>query len=302
MNNKSPNKPFGSFTITLGILCWSGTTIIYRIWSSESIISPYLFMLLRYILATILVGSVWVVGKGYLENINRRQLAVLIFLGLFGIGYHNLSLYLGLKYLDASLGAVILATAPIFGELLELLLYKEKRMSMQTILWSLLSLIGVFIVVGFGNNNLEVIALLLVISSTIALATYNVVASKLMETSAITSKTVTFYTIGAGTTLFIPMTLIDSMTNGIDNTLNSVSEIDYWFAIIYMALIGIMVGRSLYNYGVEKAGPKLATLLMNLSPVFTTILGILILSEEISPGFIIGSVIIIFSVLKVISI
>lgn len=302
MNSKIDNKPLGSITITLGILCWSGTTILYRIWSSESIISPYLFMLLRYILATILVGIAWFFGKGYLERINKKEMMMLAFLGIFGIGYHNLSLYMGLKTIDASLGAVILAIAPIFGEILELIVYKEKKLHFQTILWSLISLLGVAVVVGLGYSSIDLVALLLVISSTIALATYNVFASRLMETSTITSKTVTFYTIGIGTTLFIPMTFLDSITTGIESTFSSIDKVSYWLSIIYMAFIGIMIGRSFYNYGVEKAGPKIATLLMNLSPIFTTILGILLLEENITIGFLIGSIIIIISVMKVISI
>ncbi|MFX0093813.1 MAG: DMT family transporter [Candidatus Hodarchaeota archaeon] len=302
VDQQAPSSPkielkvvLGGIYLCLGVLCWSGSTVVYK-FLSESF-PPYLVLAMRYILATLILGSFWIYSKGYKDQLNRKTVLILVILGLFGIAFHNLSIFLGVKYTSANMGAIIMATAPIIAQFLAVPVLK-RRVSKEGIGWSVLSLLGIVIVIGIGGTEPNWIGLLWLFGSAFSLAFFNVYAAKLMQEQSVTPKTLTCTTISIATFPFVPLLLIDF---GSITLLDTVTVfIVFWLSVLYLVLIGNIIGRSLYNIGVQKAGSSVATIIMNLGPIFTTILAFFFLGEIPTIGLIIGGSLVIVGVIGII--
>lgn len=285
----------GSIYLGLAVFCWSGGNIIYKFWSES--LPPYLILFFRYILASLLLGIIWIQGKGYKEPLDRKTVLTLVVLGLVGIAFHNLSLFFGVKYTSATMGAIILATAPIIAQFLAVPALKH-RISTEVIGWSVVSLIGVVIVVGVGWETPNWEGLLWLFGSTLTLAFFNVYAVKLMQESSITPKTLTFVTISVAMIPFFPLIFLDPWDITVLNTVPIIAS--FWFSIIYLVVVGNVIGRSLYNIGVQKAGSSIATVFINFGPIFTGILAFIFLNEIPTIGMLIGSVFVIIGVMGIV--
>lgn len=291
--NKS-SVGIGGIYLTLGVLCWSGSTIVYK--SLEGFPS-YLVLSMRYILATVLLGLLWVYKRGYREKINRKMFLLLLVLGFFGIAFHNLCIFVGVALTSASLGAIIIATAPIMAQFLGILILNH-HISLENIGWSIISLVGVLIVIGLGVESPNWLGIFWLIGAAFSLAFFNVCASRIMKESSITPNTLTFITVSLATIPFVPFLFLDLTSITMLNTTSVF--VDFWLAILYLVIIGNIVGRSLYNVGVKKGGSTVACIIMNFSPVFTGFLAFLFLKERPTAGLLVGGIIVIIGAMGII--
>ena len=62
-------------------------------------------------------------------------------------------------------------------------------------------------------------------------------------------------------------------------------------------MLGTAVGHMLYNYSIGQAGPTKAAIFMNLNTLFSLVAASLILGETITPGHLIGLVLIVIGVI-----
>lgn len=71
----------------------------------------------------------------------------------------------------------------------------------------------------------------------------------------------------------------------------------FWVAFFFSAMLGTAVGHMLYNYSIGQAGPTKAAIFMNLNTLFSLVAASLILGETITPGHLVGLVLIVIGVL-----
>ena len=63
-------------------------------------------------------------------------------------------------------------------------------------------------------------------------------------------------------------------------------------AVLYMGLVGTAAAHSLWNYSLSKMDASFCSMFYPLQPLVASVLGVLILHEEITPNFLIGGAVI----------
>jgi drug/metabolite transporter (DMT)-like permease len=209
-------------------------------------------------------------------------------LGLFGNGLFQPLFTTGLKYTTASDCSIIMATSPLFGIIISVLMGIEK-VSKKMIIGILISFIGVIIIVSkdmpssfslathFGGN-------LLMVGAVISFALYTVLAKPvLIKNSPLKVNT---YSIVTGTFISFPW----SIRSVLDQNWLSISA-TAWFVILFCVIITTALGYTLWYRGVAKIGPARTMIYHNLVPVTTISFAIPILGETISGFQVLGAVI-----------
>lgn len=284
----------GQTFIVLAIATWAGSNVVYKVWSQA--FPPFLFFFFRYLVSAVMVGFLWVLNKGYHDDLDRRTVATLVVMGVFGIAYYNLSLFIGLRYAPAAMGAVFISTAPIYAELL-LVTTTKIPLSRKTVFWAFFCMAGVAVVVGLGWEDASLVGLAWLLSSAVVLAFYNVFSANMMARKKISPPTVTFFTISSAAGFFFVAMLFEPRGAEV---LETTLSLGFWLSILYLSFFGVMIGRTLYNIGVKKAGANIATISMNLSPILTAALAFLFIDEIPTPGLVLGGAIVIIGVVGVV--
>jgi drug/metabolite transporter (DMT)-like permease len=101
----------------------------------------------------------------------------------------------------------------------------------------------------------------------------------------------TSYSILFCTIIMAPFAMVEVYKGGLVRPINA------FYGIFYMALFPTVIGYTIQQNTIKKLGASTAALFINLVPVFSILLSIIILKEAITIKIIISSAIIILSVI-----
>lgn len=259
------------------------------VWVKEVYVAygPLTTVFFRLIIATILMQ---VYGRiiGKLMKVEKKDYRTFLLLALFEPFLYFMGESFGLKYVSSTMGAVIIATIPLFSPLAASRFHGEK-LSVRSLIGILLSFIGVGIVV--FDDSLNFIAspwgiglLFLAVFSAIG---YTVVLKDLSHKYNIT--TIITYQNFIGIFFFLPFWLIfESKT-----LLSTPFHLPAFIAIVKLAVFASCIAFILYTYSVKKLGINGANIFINIIPVLTAIFAWYILDEPLAFRKIVGIVIVI---------
>ncbi|NOQ19873.1 MAG: EamA family transporter, partial [Desulfobacterales bacterium] len=110
--------------LLLTAVFWGGTFVAGR--SLAQNVGPFSAAFFRFAIASVfLVLLAWKV-EGKITLIKKRQILPVFLLGLTGVFCYNLFFFKGLKLIEASRAAIIIANNPIFITLFSAIFFKEK--------------------------------------------------------------------------------------------------------------------------------------------------------------------------------
>lgn len=69
--------------------------------------------------------------------------------------------------------------------------------------------------------------------------------------------------------------------------------------MLYLGIFPSVIGLIFWNKSVSNLGPSLASIFLNLLPVFTTIMAVIFLNEKLVPAQIFGGILVVGGVLLV---
>jgi drug/metabolite transporter (DMT)-like permease len=226
--------------------------------------------------------------EGKFSVLRKGQILPVFLLGLTGVFCYNLFFFKGLKLIEASRAAIIIANNPIFIALFSALFFKEKLNSLK-VTGILISVSGAIIVISRGNlleilqGNLglgEFYIFLCVISWVIFSLLGKVVMADLSPLSSVAYSSIT------GTVLLFLPALREGMA---DCVYYSISD---WWNIFYLGFFGTVLGFVWFYEGINHIGPTKAGLFINFVPISAILLAFVILGEPLTLSLLIGTLLV----------
>ena len=209
-------------------------------------------------------------------------------LGLTGVFCYNLFFFKGLKLIEASRAAIIIANNPVFIALFSTVFFREKLNAIK-VTGIIISVTGAIIaitrgdVLGIleGNLGLGEIYILLCVLSWVIFSLLGKVA--MVDLSPLSSVT---YSIITGTILLFPPALVEGLA---DCIYYSISD---WWNIFYLGFFGTVLGFVWFYEGINQIGPTRAGLFINFVPISAILLAFLLLGEPLTPSLLIGTLLV----------
>lgn len=222
----------------------------------------------------------------------KKHFKILLLMGILSVTIYQLGYFYGLDNTAASDAALILGFAPIWVLLLTFFTFHEPVTS-KKLIGTIMSLIGVLIIIGFSPNVNEPNRLLgdgLIILSMISYASYGVIIQYLLkdyegEREKLKPSTLTIITWVTifGFICLLPFTII--LTPSYITNINLYFEIPerIWFGIIYLVVFATILANLMFVKGVSLIKASRTAIFANLIPLIAIITSALFLNEKIDP-------------------
>jgi drug/metabolite transporter (DMT)-like permease len=210
-----------------------------------------------------------------------RDVPYLVLLGVLFYAVFPVTFNAGMQYVDASRGAILLATMPLFTVVLARRAAGERLLPRQLI-GVLTSFAGVAIIM--AERGAAVVSLrgdALLLTTALCGAIYNVLAKPVL--SRYSGLTVTVYAMIFGALCLAPLSIAGIASVG---TLRS----ETLAAVIFVGILGGALGFSLWTLALARLSPSEASVYINLNPVAATLLGAMVLHEHLTARFGLGFV------------
>lgn len=244
----------------------------------------------RFTLAALFLG-IFLIVKKISFRITKTQLIILLFVSVIGYGLMNLCYYGAFLYISVGLTGMIHYIYPVISVLLVRFLYKS-TISKNVCIALILAVAGAMLLSFSDGGNIDPFGVLLALLAGVFYGFY----AALMEHPAMVSlhgSVVVFY-LALFTALF-SVCLIPIFG---ESPWDSV-EIETFGIMVCVALFCTVLALFLFREAVVRIGTVRTTILSTMEPVSAAVLGILLLGEDIDLGMIIGSVMILFSVVLI---
>lgn len=277
MNDDSKHKKI----YLLMVLCtffWSGAFIAAKL--SAPFIPAFTLTFLRFSIASLILYFVIINKEGKLYKLKKRDIPVFCVTGLVGMfGYHVL-FFTAMKYTTAISSSIIGASNPIITSVLAVIFLKD-RMTLKRTIGIILSFTGVFLTL--TNANIEVLNSLsfnkgdiLMLFAVFLWSSYSVYSKKVIKDY--TPLTLTFFSFLFCTIFLVPFVIYERPIR----LLNSIPYYSY-IAVLYMSIFPSVIGYLVQQMAIKEIGPSRTSIFINLVPVFSIVLSLLILHETLLP-------------------
>ncbi len=249
---------------------------------------PIQIAFFRMILAAIVLGTIFIVTKKSLVNMN--DMPRIFAGGAFGIFLYFIFENNGLRFTTAGTGALIIATIPVVNVMAGAIFLREKT-SFSRWLGVFLSFMGVFLIIRSGSEGtLSLVNLkgnLLIFGAACSWVVYTRINEPLMQRYDSISINLQQSLVG------LTLLGIFALPTGIDLGVFNGSVL---FNLAYLGIFCSAVAYFLYLYALKSLGSATITSFLNLVPVFGVLGGAVILRESLVAGQLLGGVIVIAGV------
>jgi drug/metabolite transporter (DMT)-like permease len=202
----------------------------------------------------------------------------------------------GLKFTEASRGALMLSTMPLWSAWLARIA-KSEHLTVRQVGGVILTLCGVAVALAergltWQGGSWALVGDLLMLLTAVCGAVYGVLAQKMLRKySAIV---VTTYTMLIGTCLLMPAAFLEGLAHGL-------TKIDLRTAslILFLGICGGAIGYLLWTFALAHLTPTQVAVYVNLNPMVATVLGAALLAERLSLVFILCFVAVVSGVVLV---
>lgn len=261
----------------------------FVLWGSQYVISkialrtvpPVTLLALRYLVS---VPALFIVLRlrHALTPIKKGDWPILFAIGFTGYFASFCLQMLGINRLTGSVSSLLGAMNPIFIPILAAFFLHE-RITPVKIACVALSMAGVVVIVGV-DGTVDASGALLMLASVFLWSTASIIIRRVsgrydpMQIALIAILCALPFTGG--------WSLIELQSAPCSFTLESV------LAVLYMGVLGTAVTHSLWNYSLRVMDASFCSMFYPMQPLVSSILGVLFLHEAVTPGFVIGALMI----------
>ncbi len=236
------------------------------------------------------------IGARHLLKVKQHDLPFLVLLGVILFTIFPVTFNISLRLTEASRGALMLATMPIWSAWIARVARKE-RLILRQIVGILLTFAGVGIVlverglkwqgtlVALGGDGLMLLTAL-------CGAIYGVLAQRML--SRYSALTVTMYAMMFGTFLLFPAALVEGVPQAFARIDGKVAIL-----IIFLGVFGGALGYFFWTFALTRLTPTQVAVYVNVNPMVAIILGAALLAEKLTGVFVVGFVAVVVGVLFV---
>ena len=273
----------------LTVAVW-GTTFVWTKLLIINGLSPAQIFTLRFIIAYVLLTgfSLWRGRHKWLSD-NWRDELTMMALGLTGGSMYFLTENESLRFTTATNTSLIVCSCPLFAMLIIALFYKSERFSRLQALGSLLALIGMAAVVLNGHFVLHLSPLgdTLAFSACICWALYTLLMKPVMGRypAMFITRKVFFY----GILTILPYYIFVPDMPSLDVLMRPEVALN----LLFLGSVASMLRYRTWSWCMKGLGAVICTNWVYVNPITTIIAAWLILDEQITVYFLIGSILII---------
>ena len=248
-------------------------------------VSPISLSVLRFGAGGLLLALAVAIFTPNLLQMARRDVPYMILLGLIQFAAFSLTYNLGLRFTEASRGALMLVTMPLWSAFLARRMRRERLLPSQ-VLGIIVTLAGVVAALAEHTPNVarDESALLgdgLMLLTAALGALYGVLAHRVL--AGYHAVTITTYAMLSGTLLLAPFCMLEHPVRDLGQMGN-----DELLLVLFLATFGGAIAYFLWTYGFTALAPTQVVIYVNLNPMVATVMGAALLAEIITPLFLIG--------------
>ena len=285
-----PKRLLGGIFLTLAASVWGGMFVAVKI--AVEYIPPIPLVWMRYIVAFIVLAAVVVYQRENLK-IARKDIALLLSIGVIGHTISIVTQEYGTMFSSAQMGSVITSATPAFMLIFAAWLLKEK-MTVRKILSIILATVGVILIAGVDSMDMS--KQLGAFCSTVAALTWALMSVMLkLIPSRYSPLQINFYAVLTAIICLTPVNLPTVSALPWDKILQP----EIIGCVVYMGAISTSIAFLLWNKGLLLMEAGASGLFFFFQPIVGTFLGWLILDEQITLSFWIGSLMIFIGVFLV---
>ena len=242
----------------------------------------------------LLAGAVLLIAPELLR-VRWERLRLFALLGVVLFGLFPLTFNIGLQYTEASRGAVMLATMPIWSALLGRM--AGERLVGRQGAGVVLSVVGIglaFVEPGraVGGDAMSLVGDGLLLLTGLLGALYGLVAKRILAVD--NPAAVTTYAMLFGTVLLLPIAVAEGLVP-------AVARLDWQLLglVVFLGVLGGAAAFFLWTWALSRITPTQVAVYVNLNPIVAALLGIALLGERRSPMFLLGFAAVVTGVLLV---
>lgn len=279
--------------MVLASLFWSGAFIAGKL--AVPYIPTFTLTFLRFLIATIILFFLlkYRTQKGEAFSVKKKHISVFLFTGIVGIFGYHVFFFIALKYTTAINSSIIGAMNPIITTIIAAVFMTVKIPAKQ-VAGILISFAGVVLTI--SGANLQVLSHfdfskgdLWMLVATVCWAAYGVFSKS--RGKEIPPLYLTYYSFLVCTVFLIPFVIWEKPWQFLDKIPPSA-----WAAVLYMSVFASVAGYLIQQISIKRIGPSRTSVFINLVPVFSMILAVLILGETLEPVKILTAAFIILGV------
>jgi drug/metabolite transporter (DMT)-like permease len=273
--------------LSLMVLLWSANFTVAKVALRE--FPPLLLSGLRVALAGAFISPVywWQHRRSGETGWDRRDLPLLVYLGVFGVALNQLFFVLGMSRTSVAHSAFLLALTPILVLVLAAITRVEP-ITARKAAGMALAVAGVVILNLFppaAGPRPSALGDLFIFLAGLMFALFTVAGKR--ATARHTSVTVNAFAYVGGALALAPVTLWQA----VPFSFASVS-LAGWLSLAYMAVFPSVVCYLIYYYALTHIPASRVAAFSYLQPVLATVLGVLALGERVTPPLVLGGAII----------
>jgi drug/metabolite transporter (DMT)-like permease len=290
----APVKTLLAFAIIYFV--WGSTFFTIRVGVAE--VPPFLLAALRFLVAG-LVLYLWMIARGERNPTLRQWLSVfLIALLIFVFDYG--SLFWAEQRVPSGIAAVMMATIPVFMALAEILILRTQRLTIRLTVALVVGIGGVAVLMSnslhLGTAPIDRTGALALIFGAMTWSIASVLTRKLpLPESKVMSSGAQMLAGG----------LLLSLTSAILGEFRRFHPLSVsagaWLALVYLIVAGSIVGFTAYLWLLHRESPTKVGTYAYVNPVVAVILGYLLGGEALGLRTILGTLLVLLSVIAIAS-
>ena len=284
----------GNFAAFIAASLFGASVVATRVTVQE--IPPLNLAVLRFGQGGLILFLCLLIGARNLLKVKWHDLPFLVLLGAILFAVFPLTFNISLRLTEASRGALMLATMPIWSAWLARATQKE-RLSLRQIAGILFTFTGVGIVLAergltWQGSTLALVGDGLMLLTALCGAIYGVLAQRML--ARYSTLTVTMYAMLFGTFLLFPAALVEGLPQAIVRIDEKIAVL-----ILFLGIFGGALGFFLWTFALTRLTPTQVAVYVNVNPMVAIILGAVLLSEKLTGVFVVGFVAVVVGVLFV---
>lgn len=262
-------------SLVIATLAWGGNAVAGKL--AVGHVSPMMLTFWRWFLAVAIIFAISLPQLIKDWPVVRKNLPILLFLGVVGYVVFNAALYTAVNYTTAINVTVEQAVIPMLIFVINFVLFRMKVSWAQIVGFTLTLLGGVLTAV---HGDLSALVTLTVnfgdAIMMIAVAAYAIYTVALRWRPKVDWRTL--MAVPAFFAMIFSLPLVFWEYSG-DRLIWPDTE--GWIVVIYTSIFASLIAQVLYIKGVEEIGANRAGLFINLVPVFGTLLSVVIIGENL---------------------
>jgi drug/metabolite transporter (DMT)-like permease len=280
MTSTSGKSPAANAAAAAAAVLFGASVVAVRVAVRD--VPPLTLAFLRYAQGALVLFIALLLFARDQLRVERRDLPYLVLLGFLFYAVFPITFNAGLRYIEASRAALILATMPLWTVIIARRLAHE-RLTTRQVLGVLISMAGVVVVMldrGAGRTASSTRGDFRLLTTAVCGAVYNVAAKRVL--GRYHGVAVTFYAMLFGSLLLAPALIVERSWSFGASSRETIA------LVVFLGVFGGALAFSMWTSALRRLSPTQVAVYINLNPLAATLLAATLLGERLSVWFVIG--------------